>query len=377
MAVYFDHNATTPVHPEVFEAMRPYLEGEFGNASCHYGLGVRAAYAIEKARRFTARLINAREEEIVFTSGGTESDNLAIGGIVLGTGKKHVITSCIEHPAVLNACRFMEDCLGCRITRLPVDSWGFVDPVDVEKAIVPETALVSIMTANNEIGSIQPISKITSICRNRSVFFHTDAVQAVGRIPIDVEGWGVDLLSLSGHKMYGPKGVGALYIREGVPFRSWMRGGSQESGRRAGTENVPGIVGLGKAAELAREEMMPRLDRVTQLRCRLWDKLTALSLGIVRNSPSRDCLPGTLNFAIPGIHAREFVRILDEEGFFVAAGSACSTGKSTPSYVLQAIGRDDTDALASLRISLGHDNSEDEIDRFVAAIPNVLKRMEA
>lgn len=372
MFVYFDHNATTRLHPFVYKAMQPYLENEYGNASCLYRIGVEASYAIEKARMQVARLLSANESEIVFTSGGTESDNQAIAGVVLATGKKHIITSAIEHPAVLNTCRFLEKHLHCRITRLPVNREGFANPGDVRAAIESDTALVSIMSANNEIGSIQPLAEIGKVCRNHSVLFHTDAVQGAGRIPMDVQEWNADLASLSAHKIYGPKGVGALYIRQGTPFIPWIHGGSQEGGRRAGTENVPAIAGFGKAAELARLELQQRIDWLAQLGDYLWEKIEALPYSILRNSPRDNGLPGTINVSFPGIDAREFVRLMDTQGFCIATGSACSTGKTTPSYVLKAIGRSDEEALSSIRISLGRENTRDEIDRFITAITESL-----
>ncbi len=375
MAAYFDHNATTPVHPRVLEAMEPYFKEEYGNASCLYRLGVNAGYAVEKARLQVARLLNAREEEIVFTSGGTESDNLAIKGAVLASGKKHIVTSVIEHPAVIRTCEFMETYLGCRVTWLPVDSSGRVDPAALEKAITAGTALVTLMTANNETGSIQPVRECAEICRRRGVWFHTDAVQAVGKIPVDVQALGVDLLSLSGHKIYGPKGVGALYVRRGVALVPQAHGGGHESGLRGGTENVPGIAGLGQAADLARQELDLRAKHAAALRDRLWERLQALPLRLVRNSPVQNGLPGTLNFSLPGINTRELVRGLDEEGFCVATGSACSTGKTTPSHVIKALGRSGEEAASSLRISLGMGNSEEEIDRFVEVLPRVLDRV--
>lgn len=375
MPAYFDHNAATPVHPDVFEAMKPYLTEQFGNASCLYRLGVDASYAVEKARMQLARLLSCSEDEIVFTSGGTESDNLALKGAVYSTNKKHIITTAIEHPGIIRTCEFMERCMDCTVIFLPVDEDGRVSPADVEDAITPDTALVSVMTANNEIGAIQPIAEIAAITKSRGVLFHSDAVQAVGRIEVNVEEMGVDLLSLSGHKFYGPKGVGALYVRKGVNLVSIQQGGGHEQGRRAGTENVAGIVGLGKAAVIARKEREAKSQRAAQLRDLLWQKLESLPLAVKRNSPAQGVLPGTLNITLPNINAREFVRAMDSEGFCIATGSACSTGKTTPSYVLKALGRSDANAIASVRISLGASNTEEEINRFVDILPRVVEQV--
>ncbi len=373
MPAYFDHNATTPVHPDVFEAMKPYLNEQFGNASCLYRLGVDAGYAVEKARMQLARLLHCSEDEIVFTSGGTESDNLALKGAVYSTGKRHIVTTAIEHPGIIRACEFMQQYMNCSVTYLPVDAGGRVSPAEVDEAITPDTAIVSVMTANNEIGSIQPIAEIAAVTKQHGVWLHSDGVQAVGRIEVDVEKLGVDLLSLSAHKFYGPKGVGALYVRKGVDLVSIQQGGSHEQGRRAGTENVAGIVGLGKAAAIARKEREQKAERAAYLREMLWQKLDALPLDVKRNSPASGVLPGTLNITLPNINAREFVRAMDSEGFCIATGSACSTGKPTPSYVLKALGRSDQDAVASVRLTLGANNSEEEIETFVEILPRVVE----
>ncbi len=375
MSIYFDHNATTPVHSEVFRSMEPYYKHQFGNASCLYRLGVDAGYAVEKSRIQVARLIGGVEERVVFTSGGTESDNAALKGVVYASGKKHIITSLVEHPAVIETCHFLERYVGCKVDYLPVDREGRVNPRDVERRIGSDTALISIMTANNEIGSIQPIQEICKIARAYGVPFHTDAVQAVGKIPVNVEELGVDLLSLSAHKMYGPKGVGALYVGEGVSFVAHALGGAQEKGLRGGTENVPGIVGLGKAAELAKKELKHRMSHEERLRERLWEALCEMPMEVLRNSPARGCLPGTLNFSLGRVNARELIRAMSEEGFCLSTGSACSQGKTTPSHVIKALGRTDEEATAAVRISLGYENSEDEIDRFVQVFPSVVERV--
>lgn len=373
--VYFDHNATTPVDPRVLNAMLPYFTEHFGNASCLYSYGVDASYAVEKARLRLARLIGSSPEEIVFTSGGAEADNMALKGAFLATGKRRVVTTAIEHPAVLRTCQFMESYMGCEVVYLPVDREGRVDPRDVEAAITNDTALVSVMTANNEIGAIEPIAEIANAVKRRGALFHTDAVQAVGKIPIHVDELGVDMLSISAHKFYGPKGVGALYVRNGTPLLSLIQGGNHESGLRAGTENVTGIVGLGEAAVIASKETVKQADSVERMRERLWNRVVDLDMEIVRNSPARDALPGVLNISLPGIDARELIRAMDEEGFCVAAGSACSTGNPTPSYVLRAIGLPEQIAAASIRISLGTGNTMEEIDRFVDALPQVAERV--
>ena len=372
--IYFDHNATTPIHPDVFEAMAPYLARHYGNPSCVYSLGVECSYAIEKARLQLAGLIHAEEDEMVFTGCGTESDNLAVKGAVYASGKKHVITSIIEHPAIRKTCEFLEKYWGGSITYLPVDREGFVDPAEVEQAITPATAVVSIMLANNEVGSLEPIREIAEITQRRGVLFHTDAIQAVGRIPVDVRELGVDLLSISGHKLNGPKGVGALFIRKGVELVPIMNGGGQESGRRGGTENVSGIVGLGKAAALAKKEMSERMEKSARLRDRLWEKLQALPWGITRNSPQDAVLPGTLNVTIPDINGRELVRLIADENVCISSGSACASGKTTPSHVILALGRTKEEAIASIRLSLGSGNTDDEVDRFVEILEQVHER---
>ncbi len=373
--IYFDHNATTPVHPDVFQAMEPYYKDQFGNASCLYKLGVNASYALEKSRMQMARLINAHEDEIIFTSGGTESDNLAIKGIVLNEDKHHVITSMIEHPAVMLACEFLKKYEECRVTYLPVDKNGRVTPEQVEESICPDTALVSIMSANNEIGSIQPIQEIARITKHYGIPFHTDAVQAAGKIPVDVNEMGVDLLSISSHKLYGPKGVGALYLRRGTEIIPQNHGGSHESGYRAGTENVPAIVGLGQASDLAHKQLVERREHLSNLTKLLWERLYSLSFEMIRNSPEEHVLPGTLNFSIPGLNARELVRAMDEEGICLSSGSACSQGKTKPSYVIKALGRSDAEALSTTRISLGRENNQQEVEDFIEAFSQTVQKL--
>jgi len=369
--IYMDHNATTPLDPRVLDAMMPYLREEFANPSCRSG--VAAGYGIQKARLQVAKLIGAKDSEIIFTSGGTESDNLALRSSIRTMGRRQIVTTAVEHPAVLETCRDLERYDGVTTTVVPVDGEGRVDPDAVYRALTARTAIVSVMTANNEIGTIQPVREIGRLLRKEDVLFHTDAVQAGGRIPIRVEDLGVDLLSLSAHKMFGPKGVGALYIREGTPFRPLQTGGPQEINRRAGTQNVAGIVGFGAAAELARREMESRAARANSLAARLWDRLAAEIPNLLRNSPAHGCLPGVLNVSIPGVPAQDMVRELDRAGICVSSGSACSEGLPGPSYVILAITRDRDRALSSIRFSLGPGNNEDEVDRVANVLPKLVK----
>ena len=371
---YFDHNATTPLDERVLEAMLPYFREKYGNASCLYELGVEASYAVEKARMQVAALLSAKEDGTVFTSGGTESDNIAIRGVLSALpSKKHIIASSVEHPAVYALCEYLGR-NGYEISWLEVDSDGRVRPGDVAGSIREDTALVTVMAANNEIGSLQPIAEVGKICRSRGVVFHTDAIQAAGKIPIDVEAWQADLISLSAHKIYGPKGCGALYIRPGTPFISQQIGGPQESGHRGGTENVPGIVGMGMAAQIAMHDMKEREARIERLREMMWDSLSEIT-DLLRNSPRTDCMPGTLNFSILGVNSRELVRALSAHGFCLTSGSACAQGQSQPSHVLKAIGRSDQEALAALRVSLGKDNSPDEVRRFTHVLPEIVREL--
>lgn len=372
---YFDHNATTPVHPDVADAMLPYLREHFGNPSCVYSHGVQASYALEKARMELAQLLGVDEREIFFTSGGTESDNMALKGAVLATGKRHLVTAPTEHPAVVKTAEWMVEHMGCTLTLLPVDRYGRVHPEDLRHAITKDTALVSLMMANNETGTIHPIAELAAITHSRGALLHTDAVQAVGRIPVDAGALGVDCLSLSGHKFHGPKGVGALYIRNGCSLQPTQIGGSQEQSLRGGTENIPAIAGLGKAASLARKHLTQRMETAEALKQRLWGGLQKRIESITRHSPQDNCLPGTLNVSLTGVPARELVRRMDEHGFCIATGSACSTGKPTPSAVLKAIGCDDETALASIRLSVGEGNTVTEIDRFLDVLPEIVNEL--
>jgi len=375
--VYLDNNATTPVLPEVMEAMRPYFGEHFGNASSihHHGQDTRAA--VERARESVAALLGGRASEVVFTSGGTEADNLAVFG--LARPGDHVITSTIEHHAVLNACKHLAG-KGCEITYVPVDGRGLVDPADVERAIRPNTKLITIMFANNETGVVQPVAEIGKIAAEADVYFHTDAVQAAGKTPVDVNQIGCDLLTISGHKLHGPQGVGALYIRKGTQLEAMLHGGSHERSRRAGTENVPGIVGLGKAAELARAGFQGgddvRMDdrEMAAARNRLERELLEIeATGL--NGESAPRLPNTSNIYFDGIDGESLVIALDLKGLAVSTGAACSSGAIEPSHVLTSMGLRADRAKASVRFSLGKQNTAEDIDFALDVIPETVARL--
>lgn len=374
--IYFDYAATTPVHPEVLEAMLPYLQNSYGNPSTLYSYGQEAKEAVEEARSSVAGLVGAEPEEIVFTSGGTEADNSALEGVAFARGDKgnHIITTMIEHHAILETCQFLEG-QGFNITYLPVDSTGMVDPGDVKKAITGKTILVSVMHANNEIGTVQPIAQIGRITREAGIYFHTDAVQTAGHIPTDVNKLGVDLLSMSAHKLYGPKGVGALYIRKGTKTVSFVHGGAQERGRRAGTENVPGIVALGKAAEIVRREMFGEAERLTGLRNRLVTGIMGRIDHTSLNGHPLERLPNNVNVSIGFIEGESIVLALDAEGICASTGSACSTGSLEPSHVLTAIRISSEQARGSVRFTLGRWTTEDEIEQVLEILPVVVARL--
>lgn len=375
--VYLDHNATTPVDPAVREAMLPYLEDAFGNPSSAYAAGQVAAEAVANARQQVAGLVSASPGEIVFTGGGSESNNHAIIGSALASAGRgrHIITSCIEHPAVLNTCRYLEERQGFRVTRLPVDGCGMVDPEAVFGAIEAETILVTIMHANNEVGTIQPIEEIGRIAGEQGVPFHTDAAQSCGKVPVGVTRPGVDLLTLAGHKLYAPKGTGALYIRDGTRLDPLIHGAGQESGRRAGTEAVPGIVGLGVACEVARTGLPESAARVTSLRNRLHEGIVQ-GLGEDRvklNGHPERRLPNTLNVSIRGLVGEDLLRAIPE--IAASTGAACHAGSTEPSPVLLAMGLDRETALGALRLSVGRYTTSADIDTASALIVERARRM--
>jgi len=376
--IYFDYAATTPVHPEVIRAMEPYLSEIFGNPSSPHSFGQEAKAAVEEARAKVAQLIGAREEEVIFTSGGTEANNLALYGVAYALRQRgnHIITSSIEHHSVLEACNFLEE-LGLEVTYLPVDGYGLLDPEDVRKAITPRTVLISIMHANNEVGTIEPIREVASIAKEYDVYLHTDAVQTVGHIPVNVDDLGVDLMSISAHKLYGPKGVGALYVRKGLMFTPFVRGGGQEKGRRAGTENVPGIVGFGRACELALQDLEGEMKRLTALRDGLIRGLLERIKGIHLNGHPTERLPGNVNVRIDSVEAETLLLNLDLEGIAVSTGSACSSGDLEPSHVLLAMGCSPEEALSALRLSLGRWTTQEEIDRLLEVLPPLVQRLRA
>ena len=370
---YLDNNATTPVLPEVLAAMQPYFLDEFGNASSihHHGQHTRAA--VERARESVAQLLGARSSEIVFTSGGTEADNLALFG--LAQPGDHVITSTIEHHAVFNACKRLEE-IGCEVTYVTVDSQGLVDPDSVKQALRPKTKLISIMAANNETGIVQPIAEIGTIAAVADVYFHTDAVQAAGKIPINVAEWKCDLLSISGHKIHAPQGIGALYVRKGTLLQPLFYGGRHERSRRAGTENVPGIVALGKAAEIALAGFTDgSVDRIRGLRDRIEHFVTETIDLVGVNSGAAPRVPNTANIYFDCIEGEAMVIALDLKGVAVSTGAACSSGAIEPSHVLTAMGLSGDRARASIRFSLGKQNTSEDVDLLLSILPDVLARL--
>ena len=375
--VYLDYSATTPVKQEVVDEMIPYFTEKFGNASAIYSTGAEAKDALENARARVAALINAEPREIVFTSGGTESDNWALIAMAKKLKNKgcHIITSNIEHHAVLHTCEYLARKEGFEITYVGVNPEGIVDPAEVEAAIRPDTILISIMHVNNEVGSVQPVKEIGAIARARGIFFHTDAVQAAGNVPIDVKEMNIDMLSLSSHKIYGPKGAGALYIRTGVILPTYIHGGAQERKRRAGTENIPGIVGMAKAVELAMANQDETLAHIKETRDYLVDRIMK-EIPYTRLNGHKDLrLPGNANFSFQFVEGESLLIMLDMEGICGSSGSACTAGSLDPSHVLMAIGLPHEIAHGSLRLTLGEENTKEEMDFVVEKLKAIVQRL--
>ena len=372
--VYLDHNASTPVHPEVVTEMVPYFGEVFGNPSSVHGFGRAAREAIDVARDRVAAFLRTRPEEIVFTSGGTESDNFGVKGLAWARGRGHLITSKIEHHAVLRTCQALE-AQGFTVSYLPVDETGMVDPDDVRRALRPDTIGISIMHANSEVGTIQPVRAIGAIAREGGIPFHVDAVQTFGKVEIDVDACNIDLLSFSGHKIYGPKGVAGLYIRKGTKLVSVQHGGEHERRRRAGTENVPGIVGLGKAVEVRGREMKDEAVRVAALRDRLWHGIRDRVPDVRLNGHPTERVPGTANIAYKHVESESIVLGLDLKGIAVSAGSACTSGSVEPSYVLVAMGVPIEWAMGAVRTSLGRSTTADDIDYVVESVEPIVRKL--
>ncbi len=376
LPVYLDHSATTPVAPEVLQAMLPFFDRAFGNPSAIYTMGQEAREAVERAREQVARLVNADTDEVFFTSGGTESDNWAIKGVARAwrERKNHLITTPIEHHAVLEACEALRE-MGWEITFVPVDSTGLVDPNDLRRAITPRTGLISVMHANNEVGTIEPIAEIGAIAREHGIPFHTDAVQTVGRIPVDIDALNVDLLTVSAHKLYGPKGVGALIVRRGTPIRPLLDGGGQERGRRGGTYNVPGIVGLGAAAARAMRYAAEEMERVRSLRDRLVAGIMERVPDAVLTGHPVQRLPNNAHLAFADVEGESLVLSLDAVGIYCSAGAACSSGDTEPSHVLVAMGIEPRLIEGSVRFTLGKDNTEEQIDYTIEQVARAVQKL--
>lgn len=374
--VYMDYAATTYVKPEVLEEMMPYFTEKYGNPSSFYGISRETKMAIDKARSRVAKALNCEQNEVYFTGGGSEADNWAIKGIATANRKKgnHIITTKIEHHAVLNTCEYLEK-QGFDVTYLNVDKEGFVDLEELKNAITDKTILVSIMFANNEIGTIQPVKEIGEICRERKVLFHTDAVQAIGNIAIDVKDMNIDLLSLAGHKIYGPKGIGALYVRKGIRIDNLIHGGGQERARRAGTENTPSVVGLGKAIELATENIEEHNKHLIKLRDRLIEGLLKIPHTRLNGPRGDKRLPGNSNITFEFIEGESILLSLDFEGVCGSSGSACTSGSLDPSHVLLAIGLPHELAHGSLRLTLGDDSTEEDVDYVLEVVPPIIERL--
>lgn len=376
--VYLDNAATTALSPKVLEKMMPYLTDTYGNASSPHSFGQVARIGVEHAREQVAHAINADPSEIVFTGCGTESDNTVLFGVVERYAKKgdHIITTNVEHHAILHSCAALEK-KGIKVTYLPVDKDGLVTPEQVRDAITDKTILVSVMFANNEVGTIMPIPEIAAVCHEKGVLFHTDAVQAAGHIPIDVKAMGIDMLSISGHKFHGPKGVGVLYERKGIRLPSYIIGGEQEKGRRAGTENVAGIVGLGEALELAVTNMSETSARMTRMRDRLIDGIEATIPEVKLNGHRTKRLPNNVNFSIKYIEGESILLMLDMAGIAASSGSACTSGSLDPSHVLLALGLTHEVAHGSVRLTLGDDTTDEDIDYVLETLPKVAHRLRA
>ena len=374
--IYMDNAATTQVYPEVFDAMKPYFTEFYGNPSSIYSFAGNSKKAVEDARKTIADFLGARTEEIYFTGGGSESDNWALKATAdaYANKGKHIITSKIEHHAILHTCEYLEK-KGFEVTYLDVDDNGFVNPADVEKAIRPDTILVSIMTANNEIGTIEPIAEIGKIAKDHGVLFHTDAVQAFGHIPMNVDEMNIDMLSASGHKINGPKGIGIMYIRKGVKIGSFVHGGAQERQRRAGTHNVPGIVGIGKAVELARDNMKERMEYETKLRDHLISRVMEEIPYAKLNGDKVKRLPNNVNVCFRFIEGESMLILLDQNGVCGSSGSACTSGSLDPSHVLLAIGLPHEIAHGSLRLTLSEKNTMEEVDFTVDKLKGIIERL--
>lgn len=375
--VYFDNAATTRVKKEVVEAMLPIYTDNFGNASSTYTTpGQNARRALTEARKTVAEAIGAEEREIYFTGCGTEADNWAIKGYAVKNKAKgnHIITTAVEHHAVLHTCQFLEK-NGFEVTYLPVDAEGRVTAADVEAAIRPETILVTVMFANNEIGTINPITEIGALCREKKIAFHTDAVQAAGAVPIDVKAMNIDMLSISGHKFHGPKGIGVLYVKKGIRLDNLMHGGAQESGRRAGTENIAGAVGLATALKLAVDSMEEKTAKITAMRDKIIDTILAEVPYVRLNGPRENRLPNNVSICFRYIEGESLLLSLDMKGYVVSSGSACTSGSLDPSHVLLAIGLPHEIAHGSMRVSLSEENTMEEVDAFLAELPPIVKRL--
>ena len=375
--IYLDHNATTPVRKEALDAMMPYFSEEYGNASSVYSMGQKARQAIDEAREVIGNAIGTEAADIIFTSGGTEADNLAVKGVAMANLNKgrHVITSGIEHLAVLEPCRFIEKEFGFDVTYLPVDKYGIVDINKLKDSIRKDTVLISIMLANNETGTIQSVKEIAKLARENKIYFHTDAVQALGKLPIDVEELGIDLCSFSGHKLYGPKGIGALYLRKGVKIIPFQHGGHHERNKRAGTENVPGIVGFAKAVEIAMRDMKKNDAHMRNLTRKMWEGLNKKLKDIYLNGHPEKRISNTLNISFRYVEGESMVLNFDMKGIYASTGSACTSGSLEPSHVLTEMAVPPDMAQASVRFSFGYENTEEDVDYCLAEIPPIVEKL--